>query len=137
MNTSTGKPADPAADKWLRELTDLLRQRHGITRDRAAELTREAGRHLAESGGTPEEEFGPAPLYALRLADEEKGAREPWWMRREVQALIMGVVGASWLVGAIAAGVWWQIGMTAFIVVWCAGELGAYVLRRRREARAG
>jgi len=83
-------PTAPAHERlpseaWLHKLPRLLEGRHALPRARAAELTREASRHLAESGGEPEEEFGPVTAYARRLAEAE-APRQHWWQRYDVRS---------------------------------------------------
>ncbi|MEU1803549.1 hypothetical protein [Streptomyces sp. NPDC019937] len=83
-------PTAPAPDRlpseaWLRKLPQLLEGRHALPRARAAELTREASRHLAETGCEPEDEFGPVAAYARRLARAET-PRQHWWRRDDVRS---------------------------------------------------
>ncbi|QLH24926.1 hypothetical protein [Streptomyces sp. Rer75] len=83
-------PTAPAHERlpseaWLRKLPRLLEGRHALPRARAAELTREASRHLAECGREPEEEFGPVAAYARQLAEAE-APRQHWWQRNDVRS---------------------------------------------------
>ncbi|MFJ7998567.1 hypothetical protein ACIQ7D_15685 [Streptomyces sp. NPDC096310] len=90
-----GDPTDP--DQWLRRLEALLRGRHKLPGRRAAELTAEARNHLAASGSSPAEEFGPVEVYALGLA-EHAGPRT-WWSRSDWQLPVLcALVTASWVV---------------------------------------
>ncbi|MFE3600243.1 hypothetical protein [Streptomyces sp. NPDC059142] len=77
-----GDPADP--EQWLRRLEALLRGRHQLPARRAAELTAEARAHLAASGSSPAEEFGPVEVYALGLAEHagprSRWSRTGWWL---------------------------------------------------------
>jgi hypothetical protein len=68
---------------WLRQLEGLLRGRHHLPRRRAQELVTEARQHLALTGRTPVEEFGPVREHALLLADET--VPRSWWTREEWQ----------------------------------------------------
>ncbi|GAA5609508.1 hypothetical protein CP981_01935 [Streptomyces platensis] len=54
-----------------RDRIPLLEERHGLSRSRAAELTREATHHLTATGCSPQEEFGPVELYALQLDERQ------------------------------------------------------------------
>lgn len=74
-----------SSETWLRKLPQLLEGRHALPRARAAELTWEARRHLAETGCEPEEEFGPVTTYARQLAKAE-APRQHWWQRNDVRS---------------------------------------------------
>lgn len=106
-------------EEWLRRLPKLLEGHHGIKRARAAELAREADRHLEESGTDAEREFGSVTVYAQQLAKAEN-PRRPWWRRADLRAGASTILfslytvhnvhsgGAVWLtvvaaVGAVAA----------------------------------
>ncbi|MEW1721495.1 hypothetical protein [Streptomyces sp. NPDC093109] len=70
-------PSDPEA--WLRRLGGLLTGRHKVPGRRSRELVAEARGHLAATGGSPAEEFGPVEVYALQLA--EQSGPQVWWSR--------------------------------------------------------
>ncbi|MFI0774564.1 hypothetical protein [Streptomyces sp. NPDC021212] len=95
-------PPAPAPERlpseaWLRKLPQLLVGRHALPRARAAELTREASRHLAETGCEPEEEFGPVAAYARQLAAAE-APRQHWWRRYDVRSAAGTVFFGAYLV---------------------------------------
>ncbi|MFE3830260.1 hypothetical protein [Streptomyces sp. NPDC059092] len=120
--TAAPDPTDPG--QWLRRLDALLRGRHKLPRRRAAELVTEARDHLAASGSSPAEEFGPVEVYALHLA-EHAGPRT-WWSRSGWWLpVICALVTASWVVR------WWQgdidrafwvntVGVAAVALIWVA-----------------
>ncbi|MGR3932811.1 hypothetical protein [Streptomyces sp. BRA346] len=85
-------PTAPAHERlpseaWLHKLPRLLEGCHALPRARAAELTREASRQLAESGREPEDEFGPVAAYARQLA-KAKAPRQHWWQRNDVRSAV-------------------------------------------------
>ncbi|MFI0815256.1 hypothetical protein ACH4TX_03930 [Streptomyces sp. NPDC021098] len=90
-------PEPLSSEAWLRKLPRLLEGRHALPRARAAELTREAGRHLAETGSEPEEEFGPVAAYARQLARAE-APRQHWWQRNDVRDAISTALFGTYLV---------------------------------------
>ncbi|WP_055549125.1 hypothetical protein [Streptomyces sp. NBRC 110028] len=94
--TAAPAPERLSSEAWLRKLPQLLRGRHALPRTRAAELTREAGRHLAETGSEPEEEFGPVAAYARRLARAE-APRQHWWQRNDVREAISTALFGTYL----------------------------------------
>ncbi|WP_086824654.1 hypothetical protein [Allokutzneria sp. NRRL B-24872] len=89
------------ASDWEKRLAGLLEGRHDIPRRRAAELAAEAGQHLAASGNTAEEEFGPAEEYAAELAGHEP-ARPPWWRSGRAQNALMAALLLSAVVFDVA-----------------------------------
>ncbi|MFD9374344.1 hypothetical protein ACFWBH_02210 [Streptomyces sp. NPDC059999] len=98
---------------WPTRLPQLLTERHGIPRARAAELTKEATDHLDATGRAPEEEFGPVELYALRLSEEES-PRTRWWKRDAVMEAALAVILAGYLLVALVSdGPIWQIALAA------------------------
>ncbi|WP_030693700.1 hypothetical protein [Streptomyces globisporus] len=70
-------------DAYFAELTDALRAA-GVPEEQIARTTDELRGHLAETGTSPEEEFGPAEGFAARLGGlapapgEPDGAAERW-----------------------------------------------------------
>ncbi|GGU70282.1 hypothetical protein GCM10010275_00210 [Streptomyces litmocidini] len=70
-------------DAYFAELTDALRAA-GVPEEQIARTTDELRGHLAETGTSPEEEFGPAEGFAARLGGpvpapgEPDGAAEHW-----------------------------------------------------------
>ncbi|MGP3944381.1 hypothetical protein [Streptomyces sp. 6N106] len=122
-------------EDWLRELHQLLRQRHAISHDRAAELTRDAAHHLIATGGAPQDEFGPVELYALKLAEQERSGSR-WWLRQDVQAVIVVLITLGYLVSNLLSdGPLWQ---TIVASAALAGSLASLVfdLRRKRPIRS-
>ncbi|MGK5683471.1 hypothetical protein [Actinoplanes sp. URMC 104] len=104
-------PEQPAgADAWLTRLTGLLIGRYDVPPRRAAELTREARAHLAESGGTPEDEFGPVDEYARQVSEHEPVRKDPFWRTRAAR-VVGGLAAVSLGVQAFldwsGDGVWW------------------------------
>ncbi|MCZ2523778.1 hypothetical protein [Streptomyces sp. HB2AG] len=56
-------------EQWLRRLGALLRGRHGVPVRAAQQHVAEAREHLAASGGSARQEFGPVEVYAMHLTD--------------------------------------------------------------------
>ncbi|GAA5016980.1 hypothetical protein [Actinopolymorpha pittospori] len=75
---------------WLDRLAGLLEGRHRLSAGRAQEFRAEAASHLAESGGDPEQEFGPVDDYAAELA-ERSGLQRP--RRAQLGCLLLQVLG--------------------------------------------
>ncbi|WP_103528312.1 hypothetical protein [Streptomyces sp. SM12] len=120
------------AEDWLRRLSQLLRDTHGLPAVRAAELTADAAEHLTATESTPEEEFGPVERYALHLADQEPTPRPRWWARDGVRSALLGLVVAcslAWLGGAADGPLWLKV-VAAVVVL---GSL--YFLARELWAR--
>ncbi|MGW7362254.1 hypothetical protein ACWGI8_02250 [Streptomyces sp. NPDC054841] len=124
QNTTVGH------EHWLRQLTQLLEERHAVPRARAAELTREAADHLAATERAPEEEFGPVELYALRLSEEES-PRPRWWLRSDIQNAILAVILTGCLVGNLASG--GPIWQTALAAGALAVDLALLVVHLRKQ----
>ncbi|RSM48495.1 hypothetical protein DMB66_46280 [Actinoplanes sp. ATCC 53533] len=114
----TPRTARPVgAEMWLTRLTGLLIGRYDLAPERAGDLTREAQAHLAESGRTPEEEFGPVEEYALEVSRHEPIRKEPFYRTRPAQ-ILGGVVGVLICGGAfiqwVGDGPWWAAWLVAF-----------------------
>ncbi|MET8448013.1 hypothetical protein [Streptomyces sp. NPDC005209] len=119
-------------ENWLVDLPRLLEERHGLSRARSAELTREAAQHLIATGRDPEDEFGPAELYALRLAEEESAPRTQWWTRNDVQATTLAVILLGYLVSnAVSEGPVWQTALAAVALATDLALLTTHLLRGR------
>ncbi|MFI6700069.1 hypothetical protein ACIBJC_14025 [Streptomyces sp. NPDC050509] len=120
--TAAPDPTDP--EQWLRRLEALLRGRHKLPRRRAAELVTEARDHLAASGSSPAEEFGPVEVYALHLA-EHAGPRT-WWSRSGWWLPVMcSLITASWVVRLSQGDIDWVFwvntaGVAAVALLWVA-----------------
>ncbi|MFJ7899448.1 hypothetical protein ACIQ6V_02845 [Streptomyces sp. NPDC096198] len=124
-------PTGPA--DWLTELPRLLEERHGLSRARASELTREAAHHLTATGHSAEEEFGPVEVYALRLAEEQTPPRAPWWTRDDIQAAVFTAVFATYLISSLSSrGPLWQTALAATALAIELALLATRLLRRRR-----
>jgi hypothetical protein len=86
------------AEAWLDRLAGLLEGRYRLTAARAREFRAEAAAHLAESGGDPEQEFGPVDDYAAELAERSGLDRRrrgwPTWVTLTLGLLIYGSVAA-------------------------------------------
>lgn len=84
------------ADVWLDQLASLLEGRYDLTASQAREFRAEAAAHLAESGGDPEQEFGPVEDYAAELV-ERSGLN-----RRRGSTWLLLIVFTVFFVGAAA-----------------------------------
>ncbi|WP_329067095.1 hypothetical protein [Streptomyces sp. NBC_01429] len=142
-DSGSGKGAPAQADLgtgaegWLRELTRLLKEEHGIRAARAAELTAEAAEHLRASGGRPEEEFGPVGPYAVRLSDEDSTSHERWWLRDGVRSSVLSLfITVGLTVSAYRAGlpVWQVMVGCAAVAVELAILVSCVVSRRSRSS---
>ncbi|MCX4637659.1 hypothetical protein QT196_02385 [Streptomyces sp. P9-2B-2] len=119
-------------ENWLVELPRLLEERHGLSRARAAELTREAAHHLTATGCSPQEEFGPVELYALQVAEGQSVPRTRWWMRPDAQAAALAVLLVGYLVTNLAsAGPAWQTVLAAVALATELALLTVSLLRKR------
>ncbi|GIF20251.1 hypothetical protein BJ973_001843 [Actinoplanes tereljensis] len=111
----TGSPT--GAEAWLTRLTGLLIGRYDLAPERAADLAREAQAHLAESGRTPEDEFGPVEDYALEVSRHEPIRKEPFH-RTRAGRIVGGVAGVLICGGAfiqwLGSGPWWAAWLLAF-----------------------
>ncbi|MET7637224.1 hypothetical protein [Streptomyces sp. NPDC005438] len=136
-----GEPAteEPATDEaWLERLSTLLRRRHALPSSRAAALVQDAARHLEASGTPAREEFGPVESYALRLADQERAPRTPWWLRSAVQETVIAVILAGYLAHNIVSdGPLWLILLTGGALALDVVPLVLGLLGRRSAHRAG
>ncbi|WP_405835522.1 hypothetical protein OG528_01555 [Streptomyces platensis] len=122
-------------ENWLVDLPRLLEERHGLSRSRAAELTREATHHLTATGCSPQEEFGPVELYALQLAEGQSIPRTRWWMRHDVQAAALAVILVGYLMTNLAsAGPVWQTVLAAVALATELALLTVSLLRKRPAA---
>lgn len=139
-----GRSADATADPsragsepsdtegWLRLLGDLLVGRHGVPRRRARELVTEARDHLAATGRSPAEEFGPLQVYALRLA-ENAGPRA-WWTRDgwQLPRFCLAVL-VFWLQELADAEFGWGFWMMTVALAGGVLSLGARLVRWARK----
>lgn len=125
----------PLPENWLVDLPRLLEERHGLSRSRAAELTREATHHLTATGCFPQEEFGPVELYALQLAEGQSVPRTRWWMRHDAQAAALAVILVGYLMTNLAsAGPVWQTVPAVVALVTELALLTVSLLRKRPAA---
>lgn len=87
----TGRETAQEDDEvWLRRLEGTLRGAHGMDRARARAHADEVRAHLAAAPGAgARAQFGPAPVYALRLADGPGAARRS--ARRKLRADLLCV----------------------------------------------
>lgn len=114
----TPRTAGPtAAEAWLTRLNGLLIGRYDLSPERAGDLVREARAHLADSGRTPGEEFGPVEDYALEVSRHEPIRQEPFYRTRPARVaaraagvLICGGAFLRWL----GDGPWWAAWLLAF-----------------------
>jgi hypothetical protein len=101
---------DEDPDRWFRRLHGLLVSRHDMSTRRAATLVDEARAHLADTGTTAEDEFGPVGTYAADIAAPTKTAPRPWYrndltlaIALHLAALILiarlgyNVIGQHWI----------------------------------------
>ncbi|WP_070017941.1 hypothetical protein [Streptomyces nanshensis] len=105
------------AEAWLRRLEGLLRGRHKVSRADARRLTAEAREHLAGTGTLPEEEFGGAEEYALRLVEEgaaRRRSRESLSWNGTALLFVLVVISLVDRDGADFG--WWQWCLTAAAV---------------------
>ena len=127
---------------WLDRLAGLLEGRHRLPADRAQEFRAEAASHLAESGGDPEQEFGPVDDYAAELA-EPSGLQRP--RRGQLGCLLLQVL---WMLiagtltalaiqhhGVVSVRTGILAAITLLFVSSLSGEIGRQVRRRRGAAR--
>ncbi|MFJ8541949.1 hypothetical protein ACIRFH_08025 [Streptomyces sp. NPDC093586] len=120
------------SENWLTDLPRLLEERHGLPRDRAAELTREAAQHLASTGRAAHEEFGPVELYALRIADQETAPGPRWWMREDVLWAAAAVLTAFLLVANVVDdGEVWLTVLAAAVLVGELTMVATHLVRKR------
>ncbi|MFI9271479.1 hypothetical protein ACIGXM_12295 [Kitasatospora sp. NPDC052896] len=119
-------------ESWLVDLPRLLEERHGLSRARATELTREAAHHLTSTGCDPLDEFGPVELYALSLAETQAAPRTRWWMRNDVQAATLTVILVGYLVANLAShGPVWETALAAAALAAQLALFAPHLLRER------
>ncbi|GIM89873.1 hypothetical protein Ato02nite_016660 [Paractinoplanes toevensis] len=131
----TPRTARPTgAEAWLTRLTGLLIGRYDLAPERAGDLAREARAHVAESGRTPEEEFGPVEDYALAVSRHEPIRKEPFYRTRPgrilggaVSVLICGGAFVQWL----GDGPWWATWLLAFPATLASLWMLTRTIRRR------
>ncbi|MFI1395885.1 hypothetical protein [Streptomyces sp. NPDC020681] len=134
MQPRTDTQKTVGRERWLRQLTQLLEERHAVPRARAAELTQEAADHLAATERAPEDEFGPVELYALRLSEEES-PRTRWWLRNDIQNAILAVILTGYLVSNLASGgPFWQTALAAGALAVDLALLAAHLVRKQRAS---
>ena len=122
-------------ERWLRQLTQLLEERHAVPRARAEELTGEAAAHLAATERAPEEEFGPVELYALRRSEEES-PRPRWWLRSDIQNATLAVILTGCLVSNLASGgPFWQTALASGALAVTLALLAIPLVRRQLVRR--
>ncbi|MCQ8832075.1 hypothetical protein [Streptomyces malaysiensis] len=123
------------SEAWLRKLPQLLEGRHALPRARAAELTREASRHVTEAGCEPEEEFGPVTTYARQLAEAE-APRQHWWLRNDVRSAVSTVFLGAFLVNNLYShGPIWLTVVAALGTYAAAALLTGHLRRRIKRIR--
>jgi hypothetical protein len=81
-------------DQWFRRLHGLLVGRHDLTPGRAVRLVEEARAHLADTGRSPEDEFGPVGTYAAAVAGPATPQPLPWYRRRGPFTVVLSVAMA-------------------------------------------
>ncbi|WP_128382327.1 hypothetical protein [Streptomyces cavernae] len=128
-----GQDSRQESDQWLRDLSGLLEGRHDLVPERARELTAEAAVHLADTGRTPQEEFGPVEDYALRLAEHES-RHTPWWLRESTYGWVLLTLPVYWLATNIDEGRAW--GLYALAVLLLCSDLW-WISRRLWTHRKG
>ncbi|MFD4246026.1 hypothetical protein ACFWP3_31205 [Streptomyces sp. NPDC058525] len=137
MDSGTAPLSTGEREPWLDRLPRLLEERHAIPRARAAELAEEAAGHLEATGSTPEDEFGPVELYALRLAEQE-APRAPWWKRGAVQESLFAVLLTAYLVVTlVSGGPSWQIALAGGALAVNLALLATRLPRGRRGVPPG
>ncbi|MFI1989663.1 hypothetical protein [Actinoplanes sp. NPDC020271] len=119
---------DSGSRQWSGELRGLLIGRHDLPAGRADELVAEAEQHLAASGGTASEEFGPAGEYAAELAVGETTRQVPWW-RGPAAALVSTVAGTVAAI-QVAVGHWRDDHPVAAVLASAVALLGAVAVTR-------
>ncbi|MGP4044035.1 hypothetical protein [Streptomyces sp. 2A115] len=118
------------AERWLRHLGDLLSGRHRLPRRRVRQLVAEARDHLAATGHTPAEEFGPVEVYALELA-EHAGPRV-WWTRESGQLALSGGLFTIWGLDRLVNGDFgWAFWLCAAALTMTLSLLAARIVKNR------
>ncbi|MEU2159401.1 hypothetical protein ABZ532_31170 [Streptomyces sp. NPDC019396] len=110
--------SDP--ERWFRALHGLLVGQHEVPPPRATELVEEARAHLADTGTTPEDEFGLASQYAATLAAPIVARKRPWYRSHlgMAIALFAGVaVSIGLLVNDIVTRAWIQGGLHILVLL--------------------
>ena len=127
--TDLTKATEDAAE-WLHELRGLLEGRHDVAPDRADDLVKETAQHLAASGKTPLEEFGPADEYAVTLARHQPAA-PAWWQRDTTRHwLFLGLAAGYFATAVLGDQPTWYF-VTALVALLLSGALLIGALRRR------
>jgi hypothetical protein len=131
----TPRTAPPTGtDAWLTRLTGLLIGRYDLDPERAGDLAREARAHLAESGRTAPEEFGPVEDYALEVSRHEPNRKEPFHRTRPAR-VIGGIAGVLICGGAFLQwlddGPWWAAWLLALPATAASIWTLAQALRKR------
>ncbi|NJP66350.1 hypothetical protein [Streptomyces spiramenti] len=125
-------------EEWLRELPRLLKELHGLPSARAKEITEDVARHVRETGGEPEEEFGPVHRYALQVTDGEPAPLQRWWLRSGVSSagLLLAVSLGGFVLhfSVLTASTWVLIGASLMLVL--ALVLFVVELAEHREEQA-
>lgn len=122
--------ATEGAEEWLDELRGLLEGRHDVAADRADDLVKEAAQHLATSGRTPQEEFGPVDEYAVTLAQHQPAA-PAWWQLEITRHWLFFGLAVSYFASAVFGDkpTWYFI--LALVALALSGTLLIGALRRR------
>ncbi|MFD4676879.1 hypothetical protein ACFWNN_44680 [Lentzea sp. NPDC058450] len=117
-NATDVAKATEGAEEWLGELRGLLEGRHDLAPDRADELVRETAQHLAATGGTAQEEFGPVEEYAVTLAQQHPAAPR-WWQRPATRNWVSLGLSLSFIAWAVFGErpVWYTV-VAVLLLVW-------------------
>jgi hypothetical protein len=114
-------------ERWLSHVEGLLRGRHAMPAVEARAHVQEARQHLAASGGSAENAFGPAEVYAMRLAEGPR--REQRLARRKLYgvtalALLLGLLFADKLRDPDPSSLWfWFYAAVVAYWVWYAARM--------------
>ncbi len=122
--------ATEGAAEWLDELRGLLEGRHDVSRERAEDLVKETAQHLATSGSTPEEEFGPVDEYAVTLAQHHPAAPR-WWQLDITRYWVSFALACSFVATTVYSDqpIWYVV--TAYVLLVVSSVLLVRALRRR------
>jgi hypothetical protein len=125
--------ADQDDDVWTRRLAAELRRRGDFTEARVRTVVAEAVAHVADSGGSLSDEFGPAEAYASRFAPDvvARQRRTAWgWS-------LLALVPAALFVTYVARDGWaWQNQFVGTAVWFGAATIMAAVSWRRYAVAA-
>lgn len=125
-STTDTSPADRATKEYLRSLTFRLRMLD-VPGPRIGEILAEVEAHVAATGETPQQAFGPPAEYARQwIPDAPARRRTQRWIAQSGWAVGGALAGFVLASGALAVGrgepvlgasPWWTIGVGMVLVV--------------------